>query len=155
MAKLTMVENETIPTGEYPTQITDLIEEEGKFGQQVKFTLEIIGDGDYTGKNLLAWAALSPSMKGKLAKWAAACGIQLEPGIEFDTDELIGKRVMAVVLVKTKDDGSEFNKVEELKAPKRRPVPAPAGRPAATHSEEGEALDAPGPVDKEDPFADQ
>lgn len=114
-----MQEYETIPTGDYPIQVVDLTDEEGTFGPQLKWKLEIVGTSEYAGKYLTAWTSLTPSMKGKLAQWAVALGIELEPGMDFDTDMLIGKRAVAVVVVKSKDDGSEFNKVDTIRPPKK------------------------------------
>lgn len=136
MPVLTMQENEVIPTGEYPVQVVDLEQETGTFGQQLKWKLEIIGGGDYAGKTLTAWASLSNSLKSKLAKWSIALGIQLDAGEELDTDDLIGRKAMATVVVKTKEDGSEFSKVEEIKAPKRRPAPKAEPKKAEAEAEE-------------------
>jgi len=143
MAVIGIVEYETIPTGEYPVQVADIEEEQGQFGPQLKLKLEIVGNGEHAGKTLTAWCGLTGSLKGKLAKWSAALGLVLEPGTDFDTDDLQGRRATAVVVVKTKDDGSEFSKVEELKAPKRKPAPAAAPKPA------------PAAADGEDPWADE
>ena len=136
---------ETIPTGEYLIQVTNIEETENKFDPdkpQLKWTLEIV-TGDYEGKNLIAFSSTSDSVKGKLVRWASALGLELVDGDAFDTDDLIGRQCLAVVLVKAKDDGTEFNKVDDLKARKlktqtRRPVPAnnPVSKPVGVAIQE-------------------
>ncbi len=106
---------EVLETGEYKVQVTDIEETEGKFGPQIKLTLEVIS-GDYEGQKVWAWTGLKGGPKAKLTRWCQAMGIDTSAGSQIDTDDLIGKRCTAVVLAKEKTDGSgEYNAVTDLK----------------------------------------
>ena len=131
---------EVIDPGMYPATIAEIKPETGKFGDQlkVKFLLE-----DQDATTLTAWTSTSFSPKSRLFGLARAAfgGNDFPPGFTLDTDKLIGRRLLLMVTVKPKGDGSgEFNKVEEflpLKAPKAafQPAPAPAAAPATNGSQ--------------------
>jgi hypothetical protein len=128
MPVLTIVENDSLPTGEYIAKVDNVEEVTGQYGVQLKWTLEV-ADGDFKGKQLPAWTQLSASLKGKLAKWSKACGIELEDGDIFDTDDLKGSRCTVVVVeTEAKDGSGSYGKVMDLKPPKagKKPKPAPA-----------------------------
>ncbi|MBP6965734.1 MAG: hypothetical protein KBC96_15175 [Armatimonadetes bacterium] len=118
MAVVKIVENSVLDTGDYKVCVTDIGTETGQFGEQVKFVLDVEGTG---GKQLFYWCSLTGSTNGKLFKTANAFGMSLEPGSSLDLDDLVGKRAVASVIVKAKDDGSEFNKIESI-----RPIRAKA-----------------------------
>jgi hypothetical protein len=139
MPKSEIVTYEPLATGEYPIRVVDAVLEESKFTddktgkpkEQVKFTFDVIDTG---GRQLTAWAGWPPSQKSKIVKWAKAFGMEVNGSL--DTDEMIGKSAIAVVIVKTKEDGEEYNKVEEIKPLKAakangKPNPATADAPWA------------------------
>jgi hypothetical protein len=130
-----------IPTGEYGVKVDSVEEETGQFGPQLKWKLEIVA-GEYKGQQLTAWTGWGPKLgvKSKTVEWAKACGIDLEAGESLDTNDLYGEKAVAVIIVaRKKSDGTEFNKVETLRARKR--------------SEKSEAKAEEKPAkDKEDPF---
>ena len=74
----------------------------------------------------LVLTSLSP--KSKLFAWSRA--LLGEVPDTLDTDDLIGLPCRLSIVLKTKDDGSEFNKVDAVLAPKpgqkRRPMPESA-----------------------------
>jgi len=141
MTTITTVETVTIPTGEYLAQVVDITGEQGNFGPQFRWKFDILKPDDYSEKSLVGWTSTSPSLKGKFVKWATAClGRTIRAGESIDTDELIGAKVVLTVTVKEGDDGSEFNKVESVKA-YRKTKPAPPPEPVGD--------------DDEDPFGDE
>ena len=80
---------------------------------------------------LTAWTSTSFSPKSRLYGLARSAfgGVEFPAGYVLNTDKLLGKRLMLMVTVKPKGDGSgEFNKVEEfipLKPPKAAVAPPP------------------------------
>lgn len=114
-----------IPMGEYPATIKAAEPEDGKFGTQVKFTFDLGTVVDMNDEDrectLIAWCAAKLNPKSKLWQWAKAAGIELdedEPGL--DTDDMIGKRVTLAVTTYTKEDGTERNKVSDIKPPRKK-----------------------------------
>lgn len=139
MTEVLIISYEPAPTGEYGAKVVAIDEEEGNYGPQFRWTFEIVKPAPYAGKQLTGWTSTSPSMKGKLVRWAGAClGRPITPGECLDTDTLIGAMVTLVVTVKVGNDGGEFNRVEDLRTYKRTPqMPV-----------------TPPPVDIVDPFGD-
>ena len=143
---------EVIDAGLYRATVSEIKAEEGKFGPQlkIKFTLE---DEDAT--TLVTWASATFSPKSRLYGLAKAAfgGGDFPPGFVLDTDKLLGRRLLVLVTVKPKNDGSgDFNKVEQfmpLKAPKA--AMAPAMQPAAQPATNGSQRPAPATTDEEPP----
>ena len=67
------------------------------------------------------------SPKSKLFAWSRA--LLGDVPDTLDTDDLIGLPCRLSIVLKTKDDGSEYNKVDAVLAPKpgqkKRPMPEP------------------------------
>ena len=112
--KIVWTSNEPIPTGEYKARIESVTEQPSKFGEaQLVWKLRVL-DPQWEGRELTAWTNATTSTKSKLARWARACGYDIVAGDEFDTDDLVGCKVVAVVTVKRTDSGEMFNRVEDL-----------------------------------------
>ena len=111
-----------IKTGEYRVRVADLSVESSPFEpnrQQAKFTFELL-DAPYAGQRLTAFATLSGSPKAKLTRWAGILlSRALRPNESLNLGELIGKEAIAVVVVRSGENG-DFNRVEDL-----RPLPPP------------------------------
>ncbi len=105
--------SEPLPTGEYPVKVESVTEQEGKFGVQLVWKLRVL-DPEHEGKELTAWTNTSSSTNSKLARWASALGFEPEIGEELDTEELKGRKAIAVVVVKRAEDGNLFNRVDDL-----------------------------------------
>lgn len=112
MAVVKIIENEALATGDYKICVVNTEMEDGQFGPQVKFTFDVKDSG---GRQLLGWASMTGSTNGKLFKWAKAFGMDVEPGDALDTDDMIGKTAIASVVIKTKEDGTEFNKIDSIR----------------------------------------
>lgn len=121
--KITKREFVTLETGTYPATVASLIETEGKFGPQLQWEFALEGDSTIRG-----WCSTSLSTKSTLYKWTRSL-LGSVPD-ELDTDTLAGMPCRLSVVVKTHDDGSEYNRVENVLPPrasaKRVPVPVVA-----------------------------
>jgi len=112
--KIVWTSNDPIPTGEYKVRIESVTEQPSKFGDmQLVWKLRVLHP-QWEGRELTAWTNATTSTKSKLAKWARACGYDVVAGDDFDTDDLVGCKVIAVVTVKRTDNGELFNRVEDL-----------------------------------------
>lgn len=133
MTKVVMSEYVVIPTRDYPMQAVDYKLVESKYGKQYQWTMEFCADAEFPegfeeelpkgteirDLTLPMWTQIQMVTKNKLGKFAAACGFALEPGDELDLDDLLQERVMAAVVVKSLDDGSEVSRIISVKQPKR------------------------------------
>jgi len=117
--------------GNYPAEIARIELETGQFGQQLKFSFDLLGE--HEGRTLLGWASAKFSSKSKLYAWtrAALGGQPMEPGYLLNTDDLIGRKVNLTVERESREDGSEYNKVSRIRpyqngqAPVQPPVRQP------------------------------
>ena len=104
-----------LPVGEYPAEISEIVEDEGMFGKQLKFTFDI-EDGEHAGQSLLGWTSAKFSPKSKLYGWSkAAFNAQIPKDYNFNRDDLINRKVNLTVVVKEGDDGAEFNRIEAVR----------------------------------------
>ncbi len=104
---------EPLPTGEYPATLQNVEVSEGQYGSQVRLTFAL--DGQYAGRKLTAYARLSESLSGKLAKWTQSILARpIREGETVDLNALIGKPCTLVVIRATKPDGAGFNRVENV-----------------------------------------
>ena len=103
--------NEPFPTGEYRVELTAIELSNGQYGEQLRWTFSVLEKG----RHLVAYSSLSPSLASKCMRWAAALlGRPIQAGEQVDFDALIGKTAIATVVRKRKDDGSEYNAIEDL-----------------------------------------
>jgi len=125
---------EVLPTGDYPASIGRIELEDGQYGQQLKFSFDLLVE-EYADRTLLGWASAKFSTKSKLYGWtrAALGGQPIDPAYVLDTDDLIGKKVLLTVLVKQKDDGSgiEFNKIDSVRPYRNGQAPVQQPEPVA------------------------
>jgi hypothetical protein len=119
-----------LPTGEYRVELTAIELEDGNYGEQLKWTFSVLD----AGRSLVAYSSLSASLASKCMRWAGALlNRPVQAGEQVDFEALVGKTAVAVVLRKRKEDGTEYNAVDDL-LPLRT---ATAGEPA----EEGDPFE--------------
>lgn len=118
---------ETLPTGDYSAVVAEIAEAEGMYGPQAAW-LFTINEGPHSGDQVRAWTSAKFSPKSRLYQWAQAAfgGAEIPPGYDFDSDDLIGRQVTITLVVRAKDDGTDFNRVDAV-----RKWRAPAGQAAA------------------------
>ena len=119
-----------VPTAEYKARIVEIDEDEGQFGPQVKFSFIILG-GEYDGQTLLGWCSAKFSSQSKLYHWTrAAFSADIPTDYSFNSDDLLNRKVALTVVIKQKDDGSEFNRIEDVRG-SNSTGPAPTPQPVA------------------------
>ena len=120
--KLDKKEYTILDTGTYAATVATIEQVEGKFGNQLQWDFRL-----EDGSTQRAWCSTSLTPKSKLFLWAKA--LLGEVPDTLDTDDLLGMPCRLSILSKTKEDGMEFNKVDQVHAPKagakRRPMPEP------------------------------
>ncbi len=124
--KLNQTIYEILDTGTYTATVSAIDADEGQFGPQLKWLFKL-----EDGSTQTAWTSQSYSNKSKLFAWTRA--ILGETPDPLDTDDLIGRPCRLSIVIKTRDDGTEYNKVDNVLAPKaaqkRRPAPEPEAEP--------------------------
>lgn len=130
---------ELIETGWYKARIKAITPEEGKFGPQLKWVFEIVAE-PYAGQTLSAWVNQSMNTTGRLVLWGcAALGETVATeDTEFDTEDCVGRVVEIQVTEKTGKDGKVYNKVEDVRPPRKA-----KGKAKPQPEEEIEAVDDP------------
>lgn len=114
---------EAVEPGVYPGRITDIVEEDGIYGPQLKVYFHLDPSEEYEdGKQLYAWCSRKFSPKSKLYLWTQAILGRIAPDYVFDSDDILNKGVMVVIGNRYSTDGSQlFDYVESLKPlPKKR-----------------------------------
>ena len=108
---LTAQSGEPLPTGEYRVELTAIELSNGQYGEQLKWTFSVPDKG----RNLVAYSSYSASLASKCMRWAGALlGRPIQAGEQVDFEALVGKTAVAVVVKKRKDDGTEYNAVDDL-----------------------------------------
>ena len=110
---------ELLEMGTYAATVKALEQAEGEYGPQAKFTFAL----DDSEATLTAWASATYSAKSKLGRWTTAI-LGAMPDV-FESESLVGKPCRITVLVKAKDDGTQYNKVDEVLPPKKGQKPKP------------------------------
>lgn len=108
---------EIIPTGDYPAMIESIDDSDGMFGPQACWTFAIDG-GEHQGSKVKAWTSAKFSPKSRLYQWTQAAfgGADIPPTYDFNSDDLVGRKVTISLVVKVKpEDGTEFSKVETVR----------------------------------------
>lgn len=167
---------DVIETGRYVVQVVDIEETTSEFNgevtQQFKWQFEILNQGPYKGRKMMAWSSQLFTAKSKLVKWGAALlHKKVEEMDSLDTDELIGLRAIAIVVEGSKKNGDAISKIDNLieyvpKDPKKaaeeakqregaaRAAQAKATAPAAKPSATAVAEPADYPDTPEEEFVD-
>jgi hypothetical protein len=108
---LTVQSNEPIPTGEYTVELTAIELVDTQYGKQLKWSF-VVPDHKRT---LVAYSSFSASPKSKCIRWASALlNRTIAVGEQVDLQSLVGKTATASVVRKRKDDGTEYNSIEDL-----------------------------------------
>jgi hypothetical protein len=104
---------EPVPTGKYPAKITEIEETEGMYGLQLKFTFELSPEVVGEPRSLIGWTSKKFSNKSKLFRWTKAALGPIDRSYQFDSDDLIGRKVNITVVEVEGDDGV-YNKIEDV-----------------------------------------
>ncbi len=106
---------DAIPTGDYRAVITEIEAVEGKFGPQLQIKCEISA-GPHAANTFLCWVSTRFSPRSRLYEWVeAALAMPVPRAYTFDSDHLIGREVIATLVVRELDGGGEVNRVDRVK----------------------------------------
>jgi len=109
--KITAQGTEPLPTGEYRVELKAIELINGPYGEQLRWTFSVPSHG----RSIWAYSNLLPSLASKCMRWASALlGRPIQAGEQVDFEALVGKTAVAVVVKKRKEDGREFNTVDDL-----------------------------------------
>jgi len=105
---------ELIPTGEYPAVIDEIELTDGRYGEQLQFRFALLNQNE--GRILLGWSTTTFSPNSKLYAWTrvALGGGSIPKEKQFASDEIIGKKVILVVIQKQGENGV-YNRIDDLK----------------------------------------
>ncbi len=103
-----------LPDDVYVVKLLSVEEQEGAFGPQLVWQLEVT-DGEYAGAKLKAWSNSTTALNSKTVKWASVlAGHSYRQGDEVDLQTLVGKRARAVVSQKAGPNGNAYARVTDL-----------------------------------------
>jgi len=115
--RIERTEYEALDPGQYVVKVADLELTEGQYGKQIQWSLRV-KDSDAT---LKAWTSAKMSSGSKLGKWVVALTGSLPEA--FEPLDFLGMECLATVATEMRADGSEYNKVTALRAPRRKVKP--------------------------------
>ena len=114
--KIEQTTYDAVPTGDYKAVITGIEQVEGKFGPQLQIKCEI-NAGPHAGNTFLCWVSPRFSPKSRLYEWVeAVLAMPVPRTYTFDSDHLIGREVIATLVVRELDGGGEVNRVDRVRA---------------------------------------
>jgi len=145
--KINQTHYQVLPIGEYVAKISEIVEEDGQFGPQLKFTFDMLAP-DLEMRYVVGWCTAKFSKKSKLYAWtkAALGGNPIPPDWDFDSEDILGKIVRLELVTDTKEDGEAYNQIHAVKPAERGDeVCGPSGMPL-------ESLDPLRHAQKEMPF---
>jgi hypothetical protein len=110
-------EYESLPMGEYAAEITDIVEIEGNYDKPVvQFTYTLLGE-EHKDRTIRGWCNKTMNRKSNLYKLTKAILNRSSlNGYTFNSDDLIGRRVLLTVLVKPREDGTPSNRIESVRS---------------------------------------
>jgi hypothetical protein len=101
---------EVLETGKYPAKIASIEEADGQFGAQLKFSFELPNPKGGENKILVGWTSQKFTPSSKLYLWTEAAFGAITRDYEFNSDDLLGKKVTLVVTEETREKGT-YNKI--------------------------------------------
>jgi hypothetical protein len=101
--------------GAYDARLVNVEQKETKFGDRLMWTFE--ADGENT--EVVGFTSMSPSTRAKAYQWAAAIAGEIDPGIGWGPEDLVGGECVVVLEAAEDAQGTEKNKVVKVK-PQRK-----------------------------------
>ena len=114
---------EVLPMGTYSAVISEIEPETGQFGEQLKFVFQLTDD-EHAGNTIWGWCSAKFSPKSKLYKWtrAALGNREIPRDYHFNSDNVIGQSVNLQITLEAREDGTEFNRVHDLRPIKQNDI---------------------------------
>jgi hypothetical protein len=120
---------EVLPEDIYMAEVLDIEEVEGDYGDQLKFTFDLVELDD---RQQLGWCSKKLSPKSKLWAWTRAL-LGSEPDGDLDCDRLINRKCRLSLSVETKD-GVEYNRIKDI-LPMARATIKPRPQPVVAQAQ--------------------
>jgi hypothetical protein len=111
--------------GAYDAKLVNLEQKETKFGDRLMWNFEADGEG----AEVVGFTSMSPSTKAKAYQWAVAIAGEIDLKLGWGPEDIIGGECVVVLEVAEDAQGTEKNKVVNVKPP-RRNKPAASERDA-------------------------
>ena len=144
MTKIERTSYEILETGTYRVKVLSADLVDSQFGgKQVEFVFQVL-DERYKDITLKGWTSDKFGAKSKLFQWAQALFGRPIPDSykELDTDHLVDREALAIIVERAKDDGSVFNRIDGLKpvTSPQLPLPATAANGESTPAANGDTF---------------
>lgn len=156
--RFTVADRVVYPEGTYTCQVTDYTPAEGKFGPQVRWTLELpeIEREDGRPARVSYFTSMSMSAKSKLGKLMMACGLEMpetqDEADEWSADLFLGKRCRVRLVHSMGTDGQVYCNVDDVLPLPKAPKAGGGVKVKKADPEPEEEASAAGTVD---PFAEE
>ena len=124
--------------GAYDARLVNVEQKETKFGDRLMWTFEV--DGENT--EVVGFTSMSPSTKAKAYQWAAAIAEEIDPGLGWGPEDLVGGECVVVLEASEDAQGTEKNKVVKVKPSRKDKINA-AEPEKDSQSPEGDLVQIP------------
>lgn len=102
-----------IAAGKYVAKIGELEEESGDYGPQIKFNFDVLDPAGGANKAITGWCSMKFNPKTKLYLWMQVIMGDIPGDYEFDSDDVVGKKVY-LNIIEVPGDNGVFNKIESI-----------------------------------------
>ncbi|PLS87628.1 MAG: hypothetical protein CYG60_00865 [Actinobacteria bacterium] len=117
--------DEVFDEGAYPAVLANVEEKETKFGNRLMWTFDLQG----RNAEVVGFTSMSPSSRANAYAWAAAImGGDINPGVGWGPEDVIGRACVVTLEVVEDAQGVEKNKVAKVKPPKNGEAPSRSER---------------------------
>ena len=125
---------EAVESGEYMAEIVGIDSTITQFGQQLKFYFALSNGGNVDRKTICGWCHPSFTTKTKLYRWtkAALGGAEINTYYNFNSDDLVGRKVIINVEKRVNDNGGFSNKITDVKPYNPTGSPGPIVEPPSS-----------------------
>jgi hypothetical protein len=103
--------DEVLGEGPYPAVLENVEEKETKFGHRLMWTFRVLGKN----VEVVGFTSMSPSTRGHAYRWAKALMGEIDPQLGWGPEDVIGRECVVVLEVVEDAQGSERNKVVDVK----------------------------------------
>jgi hypothetical protein len=102
---------EILDEGPYRAVLENVEEKQTKFGQRLMWTFLIVDEN----VEVVGFTSMSPSTRGHAYRWARALMGQIDPQLGWGQEDVVGRECVVVLAVAEDAQGSERNKVVDVK----------------------------------------
>src|ERR671917_115147 len=107
--------DKVLEDGAYDAKLVNVEQKETKFGDRLMWIFEVEGEDT----EVAGFTSMSPSTKAKPYQWATAIIGEIDSRLGWGPEDLIGGECVVVLEAAEDAQGTEKNKVVNVKPPKR------------------------------------